>query len=90
MIDILFRSATAGYRQRVVGVLLTAFGEDGVRGMTAIAEGGGICVDQDPQEAEMPQTPLNAIRCGAVSGVFPTDDISPALGDLAKRPTARV
>ena len=54
MIDILFRSATAGYRQRVVGVLLTAFGEDGVRGMTAIAEGGGICVDQDPQEAEMP------------------------------------
>jgi len=83
-IDILFRSAAAGYRQRVVGVLLTAFGEDGVRGLTAIAEGGGICVDQDPQEAEMPQTPLNAIRCDAVSAVFPTDDMTPALGDLAR------
>ena len=65
-------------------MLLTAFGEDGVRGLTAIAEGGGICVDQDPQEAEMPQTPLNAIRCDVVSGVFPTDDMTPALGDLAR------
>jgi two-component system chemotaxis response regulator CheB len=78
MIDILFRSATAGYRQRVVGVLLTGYGEDGDRGMTAIAEGGGICVVQDPQEAEMPQTPLNAIHCDAVSGVFSTDDMAPA------------
>ena len=43
-IDILFRSAVAGYRQRVVGVLLTGYGADGVRGMTAIAEGGGIGV----------------------------------------------
>ena len=82
-IDILFRSAAARYRQRVVGVLLTGYGADGVRGMTAIAEGGGICVAQDPQEAEMPHMPLNAIRYGEVR-VFTIDDLAWALSALAR------
>ena len=83
-IDILFRSAAAEYRQRVVGVLLTGYGEDGGRGMIAIAEGGGLCVVQDPLEAEIPHMPLNAIRCDVVRGVFAIDDMAAALGDLAR------
>jgi len=86
-IDILFRSAAARYRQRVVGVLLTGYGADGVRGMTAIAEGGGICVAQDPQEAEMPHMPLNAIRYGEVMGVFTIDDLAWALVALVRGET---
>ena len=77
------------YGERVVGALLTGCGEDGVNGMTAIEEGGGICVVQDPQEAEMPHMPLNAIRYDDVSGVFIIDELASALGSLASGKTVR-
>jgi two-component system chemotaxis response regulator CheB len=88
-IDALFRSAAMAYGERVVGALLTGCGEDGVNGMTAIEEGGGICVVQDPQEAEMPHMPLNAIRYDDVSGVFIIDELASALGSLASGKTVR-
>jgi two-component system chemotaxis response regulator CheB len=82
-IDILFRSAAASYSARVVGAVLTGCGEDGASGMTAIEEAGGIGKAQDPQEAEMPHMPLNAIRSGDVR-VFTIDDLAWALGALAR------
>jgi two-component system, chemotaxis family, protein-glutamate methylesterase/glutaminase len=83
-IDTLFRSAAAAFGARVVGVLLTGCGEDGVRGMTAIEEAGGIGMVQDPQEAEMPSMPLNAIRHDHVKGVFPVEEMASVLGALAR------
>ncbi len=83
-IDPLFRSAAAIYGARVVGVLLSGFGHDGVSGLIAINENGGICLAQDPQEAKIPSMPLNAIRDDDVSGIYLIDDLAPALVALAK------
>jgi two-component system chemotaxis response regulator CheB len=82
-VDTLFRSAAASYRERVVGAVLTGCGEDGASGMIAIEAAGGIGVAQDPQEAEMPHMPLNAIRYGEVRA-FTIDDLAWALGALAR------
>jgi two-component system chemotaxis response regulator CheB len=51
--------------------------------MMAIEEGGGLCLVQDPREAETPSMPLNALRHDDVSGVFTIDDLAAALEALA-------
>lgn len=59
-IDPLFRSAAVAYGNRVIGVLLTGYLDDGTAGLIAIQRCGGTCVVQEPGDAtypDMPQTP---------------------------------
>ncbi|PRY55233.1 two-component system chemotaxis response regulator CheB [Arcticibacter pallidicorallinus] len=61
-IDVLFRSAAVHYGHRTIGVVLTGLLDDGTSGMSAIKKAGGICIVQDPSDAEygdMPQSVLN-------------------------------
>ncbi len=82
-IDVLFRSASAAYGPRVVGVLLTGAGEDGVSGLIAISKKSGITLTQDPDEAFMPYMPLNALKLDDVSGVLRIKEMAPTLTALA-------
>src|ERR1700710_1870901 len=64
-IDVLFRSAAVAYRSRVIGIILTGMLEDGTSGMYAIKRCGGICIVQEPEEADfgdMPQSVLNQVE----------------------------
>ena len=82
-IDTLFRSAAAAYGRRVSGVLLTGCGEDGVSGLIAISDAGGLSLAQDPDEAYMPYMPLNALRQDDVDGVFRLDELAIAIATLS-------
>jgi two-component system chemotaxis response regulator CheB len=82
-VDPLFRSASATYGRRVVGVLLTGCGEDGVSGLIAITDAGGLTLAQDPEEASMPYMPLNAIRYDQVAGVVSLHNAPSILASLA-------
>ncbi|MDF2459270.1 MAG: Two-component system, chemotaxis family, response regulator CheB, partial [Nitrospira sp.] len=75
-IDPLFRSASTHYGKRVVGILLTGCGEDGVSGLIAISQASGITLAQDPNDAYMPYMPMNALRFDDVVGVFPLRDMA--------------
>lgn len=61
-IDVLFRSAASSYRNRVIGIILTGFLNDGTAGMAAIQQSGGYCIVQDPNEAEYPSMPLSVLE----------------------------
>jgi two-component system, chemotaxis family, protein-glutamate methylesterase/glutaminase len=64
-IDVLFRSAAVHYGNRVVGIILTGMLEDGTSGMYAIKKCGGICIVQDPvdaQHSDMPQSVMNLVN----------------------------
>ena len=83
-VDPLFRSAAKAYGPRVVGVLLSGGGDDGVDGLVAIKDAGGISIAQDPNEAVHPWMPLNALVYDHVDLVLSIDEIAAALAALAK------
>jgi two-component system chemotaxis response regulator CheB len=78
-IDKLFRSAAATRGNRVIGVLLTGMLEDGVSGLGAIREAGGLVVVQDPLDAAYPDLPTRAIRAVPPDRTLSIDAIGSAL-----------
>ncbi|TCC96016.1 chemotaxis protein CheB [Pedobacter hiemivivus] len=60
-IDPLFRSAAVAYGNRAIGIVLTGYLDDGTAGLMAIDRCGGICIVQDPSDAEYPDMPNNAL-----------------------------
>ncbi|MGB8646000.1 MAG: chemotaxis protein CheB [Anaerolineae bacterium] len=60
-VDVLFESAAAVFRERLVGVILSGGNEDGAAGLRAIQRAGGLTVVQDPATAEAPYMPRAAL-----------------------------
>jgi two-component system chemotaxis response regulator CheB len=82
-IDPLFRSAAAIYGRRVVGVLMSGMGSDGVSGLIDIKHAGGISLVQNPTEAQFPTMPSRAIKEVDVDGALTITAIAEALRVLA-------
>lgn len=85
-IDPLFRSAAAAFDRYVIAVILTGYLDDGTAGLHAVKACGGYAIVQDPQDAEVPDMPANAINQVAVDQILRVDEIGPALMALATRP----
>ena len=83
-IDPLFKSAAAAHGKRVVGVLLTGTGDDGVSGLISVTAAGGLTIVQDPTEAAYPQMPRSAIVNDRVQAMLPIAEIAEALPTLAR------
>jgi two-component system chemotaxis response regulator CheB len=70
-VNALFRSAAIAYGGRTIGVVLTGLLDDGTDGLIAITASGGTSVIQDPDDAEWPSMPRNALKRDHVSHVVP-------------------
>ena len=78
-IDKLFRSAAAVHGSRVIGVLLTGMLHDGVAGLRAIRDAGGMVVVQDPEDAAFPDLPARALLALEPDRILPIDAIGAAI-----------
>ena len=78
-IDKFFRSAAATRGTRVIGVLLTGMLYDGVDGVRAIQQSGGMTIVQDPADAAFPDLPAAALRAFQPDHVLPIDAIGGAI-----------
>ena len=71
-VDIFFRTLAESRSARAPSaVVLSGTGADGSMGMKRIKERGGICIVQDPDEAEHDDMPRNAIATALVDDVLP-------------------
>src|SRR5215470_589824 len=78
-IDPLFVSASACYGPRVLGILFSGLGSDGVSGFLTIKAGGGITLVQTPSDAEFPTMPLRALRGDDVDGALSVGELGDAV-----------
>jgi len=60
-IDVAFESAADVYGKALVGILLSGANADGTDGLIAIKNAGGTIVVQQPETADMPFMPNNAV-----------------------------
>jgi two-component system chemotaxis response regulator CheB len=83
-IDPLFRSAAVAYGPRVVGVVLTGLLDDGAAGLVAIKRCGGVCVVQDPADAQWPEMPRRALERNQPDYIVPIGEMAALLSRLSR------
>lgn len=84
-IDVLFRTAAAAYDSCVIGIVLTGLLDDGTSGMSAIKQSGGVCMVQDPDEAEFSDMPRNVINNIEVDYVVSVNEMGYIITDILTR-----
>jgi two-component system CheB/CheR fusion protein len=74
-VDIFFRTLADSKNESAVCVILSGTGPNGSMGMKRVKEMGGVCIVQDPQEAEYSDMPRNSLATGLVDYVLPVASI---------------
>ncbi len=87
-IDPLFRSAAYNFGSNVIGILLSGMLSDGTAGLWTIKDRGGISLVQDPDEAQFPDMPSNALKNMDVDYKLSVDEMAPLLIKLTEAPSA--
>lgn len=82
-IDQFFRSL-ADQHGDGFAIILTGAGSDGTLGVKAVKEGGGLILVQDPNEAEFPSMPRNAIASGHADFVLPLSELAQQFVELVR------
>jgi two-component system, chemotaxis family, protein-glutamate methylesterase/glutaminase len=83
-IDPLFRSAAASHGRRVIGVILSGYGDDGISGLIAIKAVGGMSIVQHPFEAAHDALPQSAIKRDDVDAILTMDELALRLPALVQ------
>jgi two-component system chemotaxis response regulator CheB len=87
-VDALFRTASAAYEGRVVGVVLSGHQDCGTAGMLSVKARGGVSVVQSPETAAVPEMPRSVIARAQVDHVVTPPELAPLLAELAATPAA--
>lgn len=82
-IDFMMKSAAENFGHRLVGVLLTGMGNDGVEGLRSIKENGGKTLVQNEETSIVFGMPRAAIEAGVADLVLPLNEIYPTIMRLA-------
>jgi two-component system chemotaxis response regulator CheB len=85
-IDPLFRSAALHYGTRTVGIVLSGMLDDGIAGLAAIKQCGGVAVVQKPSDALYPSMPESALRVVNVDHQLAAENIPGLIQQLADTP----
>ena len=84
-IDVFFDSLADQHGSNCVGVILSGTGSDGMNGMRAIKNAGGLCLVQDPRQSAYDGMPRSAIDGGGSDLVLPAEDMTDVIGEFFDR-----
>lgn len=85
-IDALFLSAAESYSDRVIALILTGMGTDGVAGVRAVKECGGTVLVQEPESAAFPALPA-AIPLSHIDYTANLEALAPLVTTLTSGPS---
>jgi len=74
-IDITFESAAEVYKDKCTAILLSGANQDGAAGLLKLHNAGSLTIAQNPEDAELPEMPREAINLNAVDYVLRTEEI---------------
>jgi len=87
-VDPMLRSLARCYGSRLLSVILTGMGQDGLRGGDAAIAAGGAILAQDEATSVVWGMPGAVANAGLCSAVLPLAEIGPYICKLALRPAA--
>jgi two-component system chemotaxis response regulator CheB len=79
--DVLFRSAANAYGPRLVAVVLTGMGTDGLRGAEIVREAGGWVIAQSESTSVIASMPGAIASAGLANAVVPLEQVGEVLTD---------
>lgn len=85
-IDFFLRSLAEDRGDNAIGVILSGMGSDGVFGMRAIKEMGGLTLAQEPASAQADSMPRSAIEAGVADIVAVPEALPARILDYLRRP----
>lgn len=83
-IDVVFDTASEAFGPGLVCILLSGANADGVNGLKAASERGGVIAVQDPESAEVSYMPRQAIERMQIDNVLQIDQIAGFINNCAK------
>lgn len=78
-IDFFLRTLADDRQHGAIGVVLSGMGSDGMLGLSAIKEKGGLTLVQDPTEAKAGSMPESALKAGVVDITAPAGELVSAI-----------
>ncbi len=81
-LDPLFVSAARQYGRRVLAVVLTGMGHDGLRGCQAVRDAGGQVLVQDEASSAVWGMPKHVAKAGLADKVLTLDDLAPSIMNI--------
>jgi two-component system, chemotaxis family, CheB/CheR fusion protein len=85
-IDEFLNSLAIERKTKAIGIILSGTGTDGTEGLKTIKSEGGITFVQDPNTAQYPDMPKNAVAAEAVDFLLTPEKIAEELDSIAKHP----
>ena len=87
-VDPMLRSVVRAYGRRVLCVILTGMGQDGLIGSRAVVDAGGTVIAQDEASSVVWGMPGAVAQAGLCSAILPLDQIGSQINKLALRSAA--
>ena len=84
-VDTMMRSIVNVYGRRVLALILTGMGQDGLKGCQAVVEAGGSVLAQDEESSVVWGMPGAVANAGICNEIIPLRDIGPKLHNYATR-----
>ena len=86
-VDVLLRSAAEACQGRVLAVMLTGMGQDGLLGTRAVVAAGGAAVAQDEATSVVWGMPGAVAQAGLCRAVLPLSQLAPCIRAMTGAPT---
>ncbi len=85
-IDVFLRSLAEDRGEKAIAIILSGTGSDGMRGIRAVKEAGGMVIVQDPESATFDGMPRSSIATGLADFVLSPEDMPRQLAFFVKHP----